>query len=165
MSHAHKIYFSGPLIRRIERDPSGHKPSKDEGWVEIWAQLGGTTLSTWDMKAIAEASKNGKEVPPSYINMTDAFVQVLGSVTVPPTPENPIAQKYTNVLTLNTAGSNLLLFACPDTKSLICWAAALRLSAWEKSRLEEIYTAHLIRITLSGESCICFFISSLLMHL
>lgn len=29
------------------------------------------------------------------------------------------------------------------------WTAALRLSAWEKSRLEEIYTAHLIRISMN----------------
>ncbi len=29
------------------------------------------------------------------------------------------------------------------------WTAAMRLAAWEKSRLEEIYTAHLIRITLN----------------
>jgi CCR4-NOT transcriptional complex subunit CAF120 len=72
---------------------------------------------------------------------------VLGSITVPMTKERP-AKKYTNVLTLNTAGSNLLLFACPDARSLVSWAAALRLSAWEKSRLEEMYTAHLIRITL-----------------
>lgn len=77
------------------------------------------------------------------------FVQVLGSVTVPATPETP-AKRYANVLTLNTAGSNLLLFSCPTTAALISWAAALRLSAWEKSRLEEIYTAHLLRITLSG---------------
>lgn len=77
------------------------------------------------------------------------FVQVLGSVTVPATAETP-AKRYANVLTLNTAGSNLLLFSCPTTAALISWAAALRLSAWEKSRLEEIYTAHLLRITLSG---------------
>ncbi|KAE9405152.1 hypothetical protein BT96DRAFT_359190 [Gymnopus androsaceus JB14] len=98
-----------------------------------------------------EAEKKGTEVPPSYINMTDAFVQVLGSVTIPGDPGKGVEEKkYTNVLTLNTAGCNLLLFACPDTKSLISWASALRLSAWEKSRLEEIYTAHLIRITLSA---------------
>ena len=29
------------------------------------------------------------------------------------------------------------------------WAAGLRLASWEKSRLEEIYTAHLLRMTLS----------------
>ena len=76
------------------------------------------------------------------------FVQVLGSVTIPATPTSP-AQKYANVVTVNSAGSNLLLFSCPSTAALISWAAALRLSAWEKSRLEEIYTAHLIRITLN----------------
>ncbi|KAJ3893232.1 hypothetical protein GG344DRAFT_43777 [Lentinula edodes] len=156
VAHAHKIYFSGPLIRRVEREPNGSKPHGPPIWEEVWAQLGGTTLSVWNMKEIQEASKLGKEVPPSYINMTDAFVQVLGSVTIPATPAQPAqpakpASGYTNVLTLNTAGSNLILFACPHTQSLISWAAALRLSAWEKSRLEEIYTAHLCRITLSGE--------------
>ncbi|KAF4613981.1 hypothetical protein D9613_007907 [Agrocybe pediades] len=149
IAHAHKVYFSGPLVRRYERQPDGQKPHKDEGWVDVWAQLGGTTLSIWSMKEIQEASKQGKEVPPSYINVTDAFIQVLGSVTVQPTATTP-GKRYTNVLTLNTAGSNLLLFSCPSTPALISWAAALRLAAWEKSRLEEIYTAHLIRITLTA---------------
>ncbi|KAH9481606.1 CCR4-NOT transcriptional complex subunit [Psilocybe cubensis] len=149
IAHAHKIYFSGPLVRRLERQGDGQRPHKDEGWTDVWAQLGGTTLSIWSMKEIQEANKQGKEVPPSYINVTDAFIQVVGSVTVPATPTTP-AKRYSNVLTLNTAGSNLLLFSCPSTAALLSWAAALRLSAWEKSRLEEIYTAHLIRITLSA---------------
>ncbi|KAF7327655.1 PH domain-containing protein [Mycena kentingensis (nom. inval.)] len=148
-AHARKIYFSGPLIRRIERQPDGQKPVKDEGWTEVWAQLGGTTLSIWDMKAVQEASAQGREVPPTYLNITDAFVHVLGAVTVPETPSSP-AKRYPDVLTINTGGSNLLLFSCPSTQALLSWAAALRLSAWEKSRLEEIYTAHLLRITLSG---------------
>lgn len=166
LAHARKVYFSGPLVRRLERAPDGGRPSKDEGWVNVWAQLGGTTLSIWDMAKIEEASKEGREVPPTYINTQDAvspfsvslslitvltcngqFVQVLGSVTVPATEGSP-PKRYTDVLTLNTAGSNLLLFSCPSTASLLSWAAALRLSAWEKSRLEEIYTAHLLRITI-----------------
>lgn len=76
------------------------------------------------------------------------FVSVLGSITVPPQGNQP-SKRFTNVLTLNTAGSNLLLFACPDAPALVSWAAALRLASWEKSRLEEIYTAHLLRMTLS----------------
>jgi CCR4-NOT transcriptional complex subunit CAF120 len=71
-AHAHKIYFSGPLVRRIERQSDGHKPHKDEGWCEVWAQLGGTTLSIWDMKLIQEANKRGEQVPPVYVNVTDA---------------------------------------------------------------------------------------------
>jgi CCR4-NOT transcriptional complex subunit CAF120 len=71
-AHAHKVYMSGPLIRRVERLLDGHHPIRDEGWRDSWAQLGGTTLSIWDMKEIDEASKQGKEVPPTYINVTDA---------------------------------------------------------------------------------------------
>jgi CCR4-NOT transcriptional complex subunit CAF120 len=170
LAHARKVYYSGPLVRRLERQPDGSRPVKDEGWTDVWAQLGGTILSIWDMKMIADASKEGKEVPPTYINVQDAvrisllsqfmgcidvllqFVQVLGSVTVPATASTP-AKRYTDVLTLNTAGSNLLLFSCPSTAVLISWAAALRLSAWEKSHLEEIYTAHLLRITIPDGKC------------
>ncbi|KAH9940971.1 hypothetical protein B0H21DRAFT_570068 [Amylocystis lapponica] len=169
VAHGRKVYYSGPLVRRVERQPDGQTPTKDDGWRDVWAQLGGTTLSVWDMKAIDEASKEGRQVPPTYVNVTDAvsgmycdgcscrpdpghlcpkFVNVLGAVTVPATPTSP-PKKYGNVLTLNTAGSNLLLFSCPSPGALMSWAAAVRLSAWEKSRLEEIYTAHLIRITLN----------------
>jgi hypothetical protein len=70
--HAHKVYMSGPLIRRIERMPDGHPPRKDDGWRDVWAQLGGTTLSIWDMEEIEDARKQGKEVPPIYINVADA---------------------------------------------------------------------------------------------
>ncbi|KAI0749814.1 hypothetical protein C8Q80DRAFT_1232578 [Daedaleopsis nitida] len=147
-AHSQKVYFSGPLVRRIERQPDGQRPTKDEGWREVWAQLGGTTLSVWDMAQIQEASQQGKQVPPTYINITDAFVNVLGSIALPPTPGAP-QRRFTNVITLNTAGSNLYLFSCPSAEALVQWTAAIRLSAWEKSRLEEIYTAHLIRITLN----------------
>jgi CCR4-NOT transcriptional complex subunit CAF120 len=78
-------------------------------------------------------------------------VHVLGAITIPASGANP-PQKYNNVVTLNTAGSNLILFSCPNAASLISWASALRLAAWEKSRLEEIYTSHLIRITLKDGS-------------
>ncbi|KAI0663874.1 hypothetical protein C8Q70DRAFT_1050494 [Cubamyces menziesii] len=149
LAHAHKIYFSGPLIRRFERQTDGQTPAKDEGWREVWAQLGGTTLSVWDMEEIREASKQGKQVPPSYINVTDAFVQQVGSVTIPPPNPGVPPRRYPNVLSLNTAGSNLYLFSCPSETAMAQWIAAFRLSAWEKSRLEEIYTAHLIRITLN----------------
>ena len=66
------MYFSGPLVKRLERQPDGQRPLKDDGWVDVWAQLGGTTLSIWDMRDVEEANKQGKEVPPAYFNTTDA---------------------------------------------------------------------------------------------
>ena len=71
-AHTQKIYFSGPLIRRVERQPDGSPPSRDEGWTDVWARLGGTILSVWDTKQIQEASKENRQVPPAYINITDA---------------------------------------------------------------------------------------------
>ncbi|KAI0078739.1 hypothetical protein K474DRAFT_801299 [Panus rudis PR-1116 ss-1] len=147
IAHGQKIYFSGPMVRKLERQPDGQKPAKDEGWRDVWAQLGGTTLSLWDMKEIEEASKQGRQVPPSYINVTDAFVQVVGTISRQGQNDGP-PERYQNVFSLNTAGMNLLFFSCPSTQALISWVSGLRLAAWEKSRLEEIYTAHLIRITL-----------------
>lgn len=79
VAHAHKIYCSGPLVRRVERQPDGQRPAKDEGWTDVWAQLGGTTLSIWDMKQVQEASLQGKEVPPIYVNITDAVCSDLCS--------------------------------------------------------------------------------------
>ena len=72
LAHARKVYFSGPLVKRLERQPDGQRPLKDDGWVEVWAQLGGTTLSIWDMREVEEANKQGREVPPTYFNTTDA---------------------------------------------------------------------------------------------
>lgn len=34
--------------------------------------MGGTTFSIWDMQEIEEARQQGTEVPPTYINITDA---------------------------------------------------------------------------------------------
>ncbi|KAG6864914.1 hypothetical protein C0993_008436 [Termitomyces sp. T159_Od127] len=140
-AHAHKIYYSGPLVRR-----ANGQQRLDEVWFEVWAQLAGTTLSIWDMAKVKQASKQGKQVPPTYVNTTDAFVQLIGAVRVPEGPSSP-AQTYAHVFSILTAGSNYLLFSCPDSFTLKSWVSALRLSSWEKSRLEEIYTAHLLRIT------------------
>lgn len=150
-AHAHKVYFSGPLVKHVERHTDGRSVGKSEPWSEVWAQLGGTTLSVWDMKAIEEASKRGQEVPPTYFNITDATVHVLGAVTMPATPNGDPPKRYSNVVTLTTAGLNLLLFSCPSPQALISWATAFRLAAYEKSRLEEIYTAHLLRMSLSEQ--------------
>ena len=55
---------------------------------------------------------------------------------------------------LGTVGSSTQTFYSPTAEALASIIAALRLCAWEKSRLEEIYTAHLLRLTHdNGESC------------
>ncbi len=76
LAHSSKIYCSGPLTRKIERQSDGNAAKPHEaGWSDVWAQLGGTTMSVWDMQAINKASQEGKEVPPSYLNVTDSVSQ------------------------------------------------------------------------------------------
>lgn len=57
-------------------------------------------------------------------------------------------ERKINIVALNTAGENLNVFACASPQSLVSWATALRLASWEKSRIEEIYTGHLLRLSL-----------------
>ena len=76
LAHSSKIYCSGPLTRKIERQSDGNAVKPHEaGWSDVWAQLGGTTMSVWDMQAINKASQEGKEVPPTYLNVTDSVSQ------------------------------------------------------------------------------------------
>lgn len=76
LAHSSKIYCSGPLIRKIERQSDGQAAKPHEAdWSDVWAQLGGTTMSVWDMQAINKASQEGKEVPPTYLNVTDSVSQ------------------------------------------------------------------------------------------
>ena len=80
LAQGRKIYFAGPLVQHDEREPDGMR-SKDDGWRDVWGQLGGTTLSLWDMKEIQEASKQNRQVPPKYVNIQDS-VSAKNSVVV-----------------------------------------------------------------------------------
>ncbi|KAF8592899.1 hypothetical protein BDV93DRAFT_567199 [Ceratobasidium sp. AG-I] len=74
-AHQQKVYYSGRLLKRVERSTDGTRPAKDEGWIDVWCQLGGVTLSTWNMKEVEGAAAKGEQVPPQYVNITDAVRQ------------------------------------------------------------------------------------------
>lgn len=71
-AHSRKPYMSGPLLRRMEREPSGRRMPRGDGWTEVWAQLIGTELCIWDTKATKAAARRGAQVPPTYVNIIDA---------------------------------------------------------------------------------------------
>ena len=97
----------------------------------------------WSMKETRAAAAKGDKVPPTYFNITDSSLELLAPL--PPPPHRPSSHPHHFVFSLNTAGSNRLLFSCPSEQDLARWSTALRLAAWERSRLEEIYTGHLIK--------------------
>lgn len=95
------------------------------------------------MKDTRAAAAKGDKVPPHYFNVTDSSLELLAPL--PPPPHRPTSHPHNFVFSLNTAGSNRLLFSCPTEEDIARWATALRLAAWERARLEEIYTGHLIK--------------------
>ena len=96
----------------------------------------------WSMKETRAAASKGEKVPPTYFNITDSSLELLAPL--PPPPHRPNSHPHKFVFSLNTAGSNRLLFSCPTEPDLARWVTGLRLAAWERARLEEIYTGHLI---------------------
>lgn len=97
----------------------------------------------WSMKETRSAAAKGEKVPPTYFNITDSSLELLAPL--PPPPHRPNSHPHHFVFSLNTAGSNRLLFSCPTERDLARWTTGLRLAAWERARLEEIYTGHLIK--------------------
>jgi CCR4-NOT transcriptional complex subunit CAF120 len=57
---------------------SDGRPYKDRSWTECFAQLVGTVLSLWDASALDAAGEEG-EVAPSFINLSDASIKMVGS--------------------------------------------------------------------------------------
>ena len=99
VAQTQKIYFSGPLVHKFDRNPDGQKPREDGGWRDVWAQLYGTTLSIWDMGEVKIANQQGKEVPPSYVNITEAVgsplhLYHLRDSTKPPSPVRSCPRCY-----------------------------------------------------------------------
>ncbi|ORX41110.1 hypothetical protein BD324DRAFT_42831 [Kockovaella imperatae] len=146
-----KTYVASPpeLEMILARTSAGGQPKQGQpgsatnDWDSVWLQLSGISLSMWSMKETRAAAAKGEKVPPTYFNITDSSLELLAPL--PPPPHRPNSHPHHFVFSLNTAGSNRLLFSCPTEKDVAKWATGLRLAAWERARLEEIYTGHLIK--------------------
>jgi CCR4-NOT transcriptional complex subunit CAF120 len=69
-----KIYMEGYLSRRDHLNAEGKPLSLTDPkkrWHLCFVQLSGTVLSVWGVQQMEEAARQGTEVPPSYINITD----------------------------------------------------------------------------------------------
>ncbi|GAA5858489.1 hypothetical protein JCM8547_007329 [Rhodosporidiobolus lusitaniae] len=134
-----KFYAEGFLMKRVEAGPDGKAPNGPEGqWAKWFVQLSGSIMSTWNAAEMEEAARNGSTVPPQYLNLQDAFLHPF-----PPHargPKTPTQFQFA----LNSAGLNRILFCAPTLQSLTMWINAIRLSVWERSRCNEIYTGSLL---------------------
>ncbi|CAO1619269.1 unnamed protein product [Jaminaea pallidilutea] len=149
-----KMYMEGYLSRRDALGADGkplHPNDPKKAWHLCFVQLSGTVLSVWSVQQMEQAAREGREVPPSYVNVTDSFVDLIGNLIEDPKDVPGSRGRYENVFALNSAGNNRILFCVEGAvgrRLVQAWINAIRLASWEKVRLEEIYTGALIRARL-----------------
>lgn len=113
-AHTQKQYMEGYLLVRhalaVDGQPD-HRSDHFGTWTECYVQLRGTVLSMWDARALDEAATSGREVPPTFVNVTDALVDYIG-MHVDATLADP-GRRMTlhHTFSLSSAGSNQILFA------------------------------------------------------
>ncbi|KAK2747535.1 hypothetical protein FQN57_002028 [Myotisia sp. PD_48] len=137
-NQAAKLYQEGYFLKLNDLDTHG-RPSSDRQWVECFGQLVGTVLSIWNAAALDAAGPN-VEVPPSFINLADATIQMMESLPTRSQGNKPLK----HVISINTAGKNRYLFHFDSLHALTQWTAAIRLTMFEHSLLQESYTGALI---------------------
>ncbi|WFD29936.1 hypothetical protein MSPP1_000950 [Malassezia sp. CBS 17886] len=108
-----KLYMEGYLLVRHAFSVDGQPDNRAEhfrSWTECFVQLNGTVLSIWDAHALRMAEAEGREVPPSFINITDAVADFIGLHVEAPFSEPGRRLQLYHVFAVNSAGSNRVLF-------------------------------------------------------
>lgn len=128
-NYSQKVYFEGYVYKKNDLTVDG-KSFGDPQWSQWYVELCGPVLTLWDTQI-----DQNENVMPQYINITDSNVELVGRSGEP---------GRENVFSLNSAGANRYLFDVSDFNALINWVSAIRLSCFECSKLQEIFTRSFI---------------------
>lgn len=116
-SQQKKLYMEGYLLKRDDLGTDGkplHVADEKRRWTECFVQLSGTVLSLWNVQQMERAAKQGTEVPPTYINITDCFVDFIGLLIEDPKLIPGSRGRYHHAFAINSAGNNRTIFCFRD---------------------------------------------------
>ncbi|CDW98656.1 hypothetical protein [Sporisorium scitamineum] len=116
-SQQKKLYMEGYLLKRDDLGTDGkplHVADEKRRWTECFVQLSGTVLSLWNVEQMQEAARRGSEVPPTYINITDSFVDFIGLLIEDPKMIPGSRGRYHHAFAINSAGNNRTIFCFRD---------------------------------------------------
>ncbi|SAM84830.1 uncharacterized protein UBRO_05971 [Ustilago bromivora] len=116
-SQQKKLYMEGYLLKRDDLGTDGkplHVADDKRRWSECFVQLSGTVLSLWNVDQMKQAAKNATEVPPTYINITDSFVDFIGLLIEDPKLIPGSRGRYHHAFAINSAGNNRTIFCFRD---------------------------------------------------
>lgn len=141
-AHAHRRYHEGVFL--LLQDLKGDGTPAARKWQEVYGVLIGTQLALWDAKELAECNSDMnnpklKQVAskPHYINFTDATLRPLDGSDAVVTESK---KKLENALIVSTTLKNRYFLQYSDKESFNFWNAAIRLSLFECTALQEAYT-------------------------
>ncbi|CCE62132.1 hypothetical protein TPHA_0B04630 [Tetrapisispora phaffii CBS 4417] len=137
-AQAHRRYQEGVFL--ILHDLKNDGTQANRIWKEVYGVLIGTQLALWGANELAEVGNDLKDVAskPTYINFTDSIMKPLNSSDSVVTESN---QKLEHVLAVSTTLKNRYFLKFSDKDSFNKWNAAIRLSLFECTALQEAYTA------------------------
>ncbi|KAK4512281.1 DNA primase subunit pri2 [Mucor velutinosus] len=127
--YTEKVYMEGYLHKRNDLNSNGSSCGSKK-WSLWYVELCGPVLTLWESE-----SKGNKDVYPQYINITDSTVVNESRLT---------AETRPNLFSLNSAGANRFLLQAATREETHRWILAIRLSCFECSRIQEIYTKSFI---------------------
>lgn len=140
-AHTHRRYHEGVFLILQDLKADGSPAARQ--WQEVYGVLIGTQLALWDAKELAdcEAGTNPKfrdvASKPHYINFTDASLRALNGSDAVVTESK---KKLSNALVVSTTLKNRYFLQYSDKESFNRWHAAIRLSLFECTSLQEAYT-------------------------
>lgn len=141
-AHLHRRYHEGVLL--VLEDLKNDGSTGKRQWKEMYAVLIGTQLALWDANELNDddvASLRNSATKPTYINFTDANIQSIETVKGV-TAEND--KKLENILVVSTTLKNRYFLQFSNKDALNQWNAAIRLSLYECTSLQEAYTGAFI---------------------
>jgi hypothetical protein len=128
--YTEKVYMEGYLHKRNDLNSNGSSCGSKK-WSIWYVELCGPVLTLWESE-----TKGNSDVYPQYINITDSTVVNESRLT---------AETRPNLFSLNSAGANRFLLQAATKEEANRWILAIRLSCFECSRIQEIYTKSFIR--------------------
>jgi hypothetical protein len=130
LRYNHKMYAEGYLSAMIELNADG-KHIEGSHWKQVFAELSGSTLAIWN----AEKTNRQEDVLPSYINITDAGLELI---------EQQVFGKPNCFAIQNTASANRFIFQAKTKQGLKKWETCFWLAGFEGTKLHEIYTRKIL---------------------
>ncbi|CAG8465417.1 660_t:CDS:2 [Diversispora eburnea] len=130
--YSRKIYIEGYLCRKVI------SPSQNQqDWLEYYVELCGPTLSLWKVLSL------DSELP--EVSQTPIIINIFNYATEICSPISDGTSQRINVFLVNAGQGDNFYLQTPNERALNLWVSAIRLSCYEGSRLQEVYTATLFK--------------------